>query len=119
MDNHNNICSGCKKESDELLVLSCQHDPCINCVAKQYFSENRMQNDFQLHRNNDYYLCTICYEETKLDDSTINELKRYKKKKIKNAHSPMKMNIHLAENSRKSNSCQKYSYNMYQSKTPR
>lgn len=34
---NDNNCIVCKRLSDELLVLSCQHDPCIDCVAKQYF----------------------------------------------------------------------------------
>ncbi len=30
------ICSLCKKASDQMLMLSCVHDPCINCAASNF-----------------------------------------------------------------------------------
>ena len=29
-------CSLCKKSSDQMLMLSCVHDPCINCAANSF-----------------------------------------------------------------------------------
>lgn len=29
-------CSICKKPSDQMLMLSCVHDPCLNCAASNF-----------------------------------------------------------------------------------
>lgn len=29
-------CNVCKKVSDQMLMLSCVHDPCINCAASSF-----------------------------------------------------------------------------------
>lgn len=29
-------CSLCNKPNDQMLMLSCVHDPCINCAASAY-----------------------------------------------------------------------------------
>lgn len=30
------MCNICKKNSDQMLMLSCVHDPCINCAASTF-----------------------------------------------------------------------------------
>ena len=32
----NDNCSICKKSSDQMLMLSCVHDLCINCAASSF-----------------------------------------------------------------------------------
>lgn len=34
--NANDTCSICKKPNDQMLMLSCVHDPCINCAASSF-----------------------------------------------------------------------------------
>ena len=32
----NDVCSNCKKAEDQMLMLSCVHDLCINCAANSF-----------------------------------------------------------------------------------
>lgn len=50
-------------------MLSCVHDPCINCAASAYAEQVHIKG-----QNKDVYICEICGEETLLDTSTIAEL---------------------------------------------
>jgi hypothetical protein len=34
--NSNETCNLCSKPNDQMLMLACVHDPCINCAASAY-----------------------------------------------------------------------------------
>lgn len=37
-------CSLCNKPNDQMLMLSCVHDPCINCAASAYAEQIHLKN---------------------------------------------------------------------------
>lgn len=113
-----NQCAVCEKSSEQLLVLTCEHDPCPSCAAHHYFKEFQTENDFQLMPNSlDYYKCSVCFEITKLDKETINYLKRSHHKKT---HKHQSTRLNLGESGKRSNSSssQKLHYK-HTVKTPR
>ena len=32
----NDVCQVCKQSNDDMLMLSCVHNPCVNCAASAY-----------------------------------------------------------------------------------
>lgn len=32
----NDVCQVCKQSHDDMLMLSCVHNPCVNCAASAY-----------------------------------------------------------------------------------
>jgi hypothetical protein len=44
MNEVNEICSLCNKPNDQMLMLSCVHDPCINCAASAYAEQVYIKN---------------------------------------------------------------------------
>lgn len=32
----NDVCQVCKQTNDDMLMLSCVHNPCVNCAASAY-----------------------------------------------------------------------------------
>lgn len=72
----NNPCAVCKKNHDQLLILGCEHDTCIECATKHYAREMKVQSDFQLTRNmSNFYPCELCFHITKLDAITVAQIK--------------------------------------------
>jgi hypothetical protein len=53
-----------------MLMLTCLHDPCINCAVKQY------AHDAAGKARQRKYICAICGEATPLDISSVLELER-------------------------------------------
>lgn len=51
-----------------MLMLSCEHDPCITCAAK-HFVETEPEDS-------NVYSCSRCGEETQLDHSSIVQLRK-------------------------------------------
>lgn len=42
-----NQCRICNRKNNQLLVLTCGHDPCIDCAAKHYFTGSEYRSEFQ------------------------------------------------------------------------
>ncbi|KAL4506474.1 hypothetical protein ABPG72_000045 [Tetrahymena utriculariae] len=62
-------CTNCKQIPDDILMLSCDHDLCLNCAAQIFVSEN-LQTDSRL------LTCLECGQSTELDQSSVLELQR-------------------------------------------
>ncbi|KAL4460002.1 hypothetical protein ABPG74_003528 [Tetrahymena malaccensis] len=62
-------CTNCKQIPDDILMLSCDHDLCLNCAAIIFVSEN-LQTDSRL------LTCLECGQSTELDQSSVFELQR-------------------------------------------
>ena len=53
------FCNLCKKPNDQMLMLACVHDPCINCAATAYAEQVHIKSqnpDVHNHYNLDLYL---------------------------------------------------------------
>lgn len=61
-------CVMCEQHHEQMLMLTCMHDPCINCAAVHYCSTQ--PNTSQV------YVCAKCGEYTELDSSSVAELQR-------------------------------------------
>lgn len=69
-------CNLCNKPNDQMLMLSCVHDPCINCAASAFAEQIHIKGQSKEVPSIiiKLYICEICGEETLLDNSTITEL---------------------------------------------
>lgn len=47
-------CSLCNKPNDQMLMLSCVHDPCINCAASAYAEQIHLK-----HQNKDVRVALV------------------------------------------------------------
>ena len=63
------FCSQCNCRTDQALMLSCEHNLCMNCAAK-YLS----QDNPQLSLNKQYVICSICGSKTEIDNETSKEI---------------------------------------------
>lgn len=60
----NDVCQVCKQTNDDMLMLSCVHNPCVNCAASAYAEIVHIKNGnpnvklllIQV------YVCEICGE---------------------------------------------------------
>ena len=59
-------CSQCNCKTDQALMLSCEHNLCMNCAAKNL-------ND-PSHPSNQYIICDICGSKTEIDNQTSQEI---------------------------------------------
>ena len=62
-------CSRCGKKSEQSLVLSCEHNLCINCAA-----ENLVRNEVQGINIMPFVICDLCQTKTTIDISTSKEI---------------------------------------------
>ena len=62
-------CSRCGKKSEQSLVLSCDHNLCINCAA-----ENLLRNEVQGTNTMPFVICDICQTKTNIDIDTSKEI---------------------------------------------
>ena len=62
-------CSRCGKKSEQSLVLSCDHNLCINCAA-----ENLVKNEVQGINIMPFVICDICQTKTNIDIDTSKEI---------------------------------------------
>ena len=62
-------CSRCGKKSEQSLVLSCEHNLCINCAA-----ENLVKNEVQGINIMPFVICDICQTKTNIDIDTSKEI---------------------------------------------
>lgn len=51
-------------------MLSCSHDPCIDCAATHYFAGAEFRREFQLMKEANYW-CEVCFEPTAIDKTSI------------------------------------------------
>jgi hypothetical protein len=68
-------CVICGQQHEQMLMLSCVHDPCINCAAIHYV-ENEPRNSKVTSSSTQIYHCAKCDQETELDSSSVQELQR-------------------------------------------
>ena len=70
MSNLENIfCSQCKSKTDKALMLSCDHNLCMNCAAR-YLSLNNQK----IINNKQYIICEVCGSKTEIDIETSREI---------------------------------------------
>ena len=62
-------CSKCGKRSEQSLVLSCEHNLCINCAA-----ENLVHNEVQGANIMPFVICDLCQTKTDIDIGTSKEI---------------------------------------------
>ena len=62
-------CSRCGKKSEQSLVLSCDHNLCMNCAA-----ENLVRNEVQGINLMPFVICDICQTKTNIDVGTSTEI---------------------------------------------
>ena len=63
------MCSNCGKICDQSLMLSCDHNLCMNCAA-----ENIVKNESQGINKNQYVICDLCQKKTEIDTNTSKEV---------------------------------------------
>ena len=63
------ICSNCGARSDQSLMLSCDHNLCMNCAA-----ENLVRNESPGINKTQYVICDICQTKTEIDTNTSKEV---------------------------------------------
>ena len=62
-------CSRCGKKSEQSLVLSCEHNLCMNCAA-----ENLVRHEVQGTNIMPFVICDICQTKTNIDIGTSKEI---------------------------------------------
>ena len=63
------FCSQCSCKTDRALMLSCEHNLCMNCAAKCLSQDNP-----QLSKNKQYIICELCGSKTEIDNETSKEI---------------------------------------------
>ena len=63
------FCSNCGVKCDQSLMLSCDHNLCMNCAA-----ENLVKNESQGINKIQYIICDICQKKTEIDTNTSKEV---------------------------------------------
>ena len=63
------FCSQCNCKTDQALMLSCDHNLCMNCAAKFLSKDNS-----QLSNKKQYVICEICGSKTEIDNETSREI---------------------------------------------
>ena len=85
-------CSNCKCKTEQALMLSCEHNLCMNCAAKNLNSKTQ-----QLKQ---YIICDLCGSKTEIDNQTSHEI-----------FSSVFKNLNLDPNLLNTNRCNKYNNN--------
>lgn len=68
-------CVMCGQQHEQMLMLVCMHDPCINCAAI-HFCSTQPSNSNVCDPIMQVYVCAKCGEVTDLDSSSVIELQR-------------------------------------------
>ena len=63
------FCSQCNCKTDQALMLSCEHNLCMNCAAKYLSRENPQASSLR-----QYIICDICGSKTEIDNQTSKEI---------------------------------------------
>ena len=70
MSNEEEICcSNCGMKCDQTLLLSCDHNLCMNCAAN-----NLVRNESPGMNKTQYIICDICQQKTEIDTNTSKEV---------------------------------------------
>ena len=70
------FCSNCNQITDEILMLTCDHNLCLPCSAKTLFKDS--MSNLKLSTKYHSIQCEICGNYTALDPSTVDELASFK-----------------------------------------
>ena len=62
-------CSNCGMICDQTLLLSCDHNLCMNCAAA-----NLVRNESPGMNKIQYIICDICQQKTEIDTNTSKEV---------------------------------------------
>ena len=90
------FCSQCNCKTDQALMLSCEHNLCMNCAAKYLSKDNP-----QLSNSKQYIVCNICGSKTEIDNETSREI-LYSVLKNLNL-SPQLLNLNSNQNNNNNN----------------
>ena len=72
MSNEEDIyCSKCHKKTEQALMLSCQHNLCLDCAYKVLALNNQFTKDFN---SSQYIKCDQCNSLTELEPETIKQI---------------------------------------------
>ena len=63
------FCSQCNCKTDQALMLSCEHNLCMNCAAKYLSKDNP-----QIPNIKQYIVCELCGSKTEIDNETSREI---------------------------------------------
>ena len=63
------FCSQCNCKTDQALMLSCEHNLCMNCAAKYLSRENPQSSGLR-----QYIICELCGSKTEIDNQTSKEI---------------------------------------------
>ena len=63
------FCSNCGAKCDQSLMLSCDHNLCMNCAA-----DNLVRNESPGINKTQYIICDICNQKTEIDTNTSKEV---------------------------------------------
>ena len=63
------FCSQCNCKTDQALMLSCEHNLCMNCAAKYLSQENPQSSN-----SKQFIVCEICGSKTEIDNETSKEI---------------------------------------------
>jgi len=63
------FCSQCNCKTDQALMLSCEHNLCMNCAAKYLSRENPQASNIR-----QYIICELCGSKTEIDNQTSKEI---------------------------------------------
>ena len=63
------FCSKCNCKTDQALMLSCNHNLCMNCSAKYLSQENPQSSNTK-----QYIICEICGSKTEIDNEISREI---------------------------------------------
>ena len=63
------FCSQCNCKTDQALMLSCNHNLCMNCSAKYLSQENPQSSNTK-----QYIICEICGSKTEIDNEISKEI---------------------------------------------
>ena len=70
MSNEEDIsCSNCGIKCEQTLLLSCDHNLCMNCAAN-----NLVKNELPGMNKTQYIICDICKQKTEIDTNTSKEV---------------------------------------------
>ena len=58
-------CAKCNSQTDETLLLSCEHNLCIPCAADKLSNSTKMNN---------IIMCDFCHSQTELDPITVKDI---------------------------------------------
>ncbi|CAD8054725.1 unnamed protein product [Paramecium primaurelia] len=71
-------CSYCQKVPDDILMLTCNHDLCLDCAAKSFSTQQAKKNKKVQQFENiiKFFVCDICQLKTELDSNSVYELEK-------------------------------------------